>query len=175
MRRWISVACLLLAGLAASACKGTDAINLNETAGDASGAAGTGASGAVDQQAAAAAIAAARVHFAAAIGTSAEALRPLEDGINRRARERKLQIENEGEATLVVSGYFSAVAEEQQTIVIYVWDVTDKAGNRLHRVQGQERISDRSGGWEVVDAQTMTTIGQKTVDELADWLTRGRV
>jgi len=167
------MACLLLAGMAVTASKGTDSINLNQEGPGAS--AGIGTTGVpVDQQAASAAIADARLHFAAAVGTSAEALKPLQDGLNQRARQRGLQIERESDATLLVTSYFSAVAEEQQTIVIYVWDVSDKAGNRLHRIQGQERIAGRSGGWEVVEASTMTSIGSKTIDELAEWLARGR-
>jgi len=187
MRRWISATCLVAVGLALAACSGTDAINLNqqnqgETAtptGDtsAAGAPGAGSTGAgvqVDQQQAAAAIAAARVHFAAAVGTTAEALRPLQDTLNQRARQRGLTIETADQATLVVNGYFSTVAEERQTIVIYVWDVADKSGNRLHRIQGQERVSGTGNGWDAVDEATVTRIGQRTIDELADWLSRGR-
>lgn len=184
MRRWISTTCLVAAGLALAACTGTDAINLNQqnqsetstTAGDAggTGAASTGAGTQVNQQQAAAAIAAARIHFAAAVGTTAEALRPLQDALNQRARERGLTIETADQATLVVNGYFSTVAEERQTIVIYVWDVADKSGNRLHRIQGQERVSGTGDGWNAVDEATVTRIGQRTIDELADWLSRGR-
>ena len=73
-----------------------------------------------------------------------------------------------------MNGYFSTVDEDRQTLVIYVWDVTDKAGNRLHRLQGQERVSGNDSGWQAVDAETMTRIGQKTVDGLLDWLSRSR-
>src|SRR5690606_3370038 len=138
------------------------------------GAGSTSAGTQVDQQQAAAAIAAARIHFAAAVGTTAEALRPLQDSLNQRARERGLTIETADQATLVVNGYFSTVAEERQTIVIYVWDVADKSGNRLHRIQGQERVSGNGDGWDAVDAATVTRIGQRTIDDLADWLSRGR-
>lgn len=179
MRRWVTTICLLVTGLALTACAGTEAINLNQqdlsqqnpgaTAGQMAGA-GTQ----VDQQQAAAAIAEARIHFATAVGTSTEALRPLQDSLNQRARQRGLTIETADKATLVVNGFFSTVAEERQTIVIYVWDVSDKSGNRLHRIQGQEQIGSAGQGWEAVDTATVTRIGQRTIDELADWLSRGR-
>jgi len=55
-----------------------------------------------------------------------------------------------------------------------VWDVTDKAGNRLHRLQGQHRVSNTSGGWEAVDPATIKRIGERTIDELAGWLSRSK-
>lgn len=182
MRQWISTIGPLLAMLALAACSGTDALNLNQ--GSLSdpmgpqaeaGAASTDAANAPgDQQAAAAAIADPRFYFASAVGTSAEALSPLQDALNKRARERGVAIETEADANLVVNGYFSTVAEERQTLVIYVWDISDKSGNRLHRIQGQERVGGAGQGWEAVDSETVATIGRRTVDELADWLSRGR-
>src|SRR5690606_19763894 len=106
MRQWVSTICPLLLVLALAACSGTDAINLDQgsladpmasTADASTGSAGA-ASAAVDQQVAAAAMANARFHFAAAVGTTAEALPPLQDALNKRARERGLSIETEPNA-----------------------------------------------------------------------------
>lgn len=188
MKRLYLTSCLVVASLVLTACSGTEAINLNKENGEAGAETSTApdaAAGTADAamptqstpanpQAAAAAIADARVHFASALGTPAEALSPLQNGLNQRARERGLSIETSDKATLVVNGYFSTVEEDRQTLVIYVWDVTDKAGNRLHRLQGQERVSGNDSGWQAVDAETMTRIGQKTVDGLLDWLSRSR-
>ncbi len=170
MKRLYLTSCLVVASLVLTACSGTEAINLNKENGEAGAETSTApdaAAGTADAamptqstpanpQAAAAAIADARVHFASALGTPAEALSPLQNGLNQRARERGLS------------------DEDRQTLVIYVWDVTDKAGNRLHRLQGQERVSGNDSGWQAVDAETMTRIGQKTVDGLLDWLSRSR-
>lgn len=175
MRQWISAISLLMAGLALAACSGTEAININQTEQTTpTGQVAVAVPAIGDQQASAAAITAARVHFSAAVGTPAEALKPLQDALNQRARERGLTIETADNATLVVNGYFSTVAEERQTIVIYVWDVSDKAGNRLHRIQGQEKATGQGQGWDAVSAETVATIGQKSIDELAGWLARGR-
>lgn len=168
-------ACLILFGLALAACSGSDALDVSQGSQGTTAAGNTSsepASASQDQQTVAAAIAAARVHFASAVGTPAEALKPLQDALNQRARERGLTIETADKATLVVNGYFSTVAEDRGTLIIYVWDVADKAGNRLHRLQGQEKVSNTSGGWEAVDSATLTKIGQRTIDELAAWLAR---
>ncbi|WP_188721455.1 hypothetical protein [Nitratireductor aestuarii] len=173
MRRLRTTACLILSGLVLAACSGSDAIDLSQN-GPGQSSSQTGATGASMSREAAAAIASARVHFAAAVGTPAEALQPLQDGLNERAREIGLSIETAENATLVVNGYFSTVAEDGGTLIIYVWDVTDKAGNRLHRLQGQHRVSNTSGGWEAVDPATIKRIGERTIDELAGWLSRSK-
>jgi len=172
MRHLITTVCLLLCGLAVAACSGSDAINLGQKGqiqsnpqSDAGGSITAGAT--LGQK-----LAETRVHFAAAVGTPAEALPPLEDGLNERARERGLAVETAENATLVVNGYFSTVAEDGGTLIIYVWDVTDKAGNRLHRLQGQHKVSTTSGGWEAVKPETIKRIGERTIDELVDWIGR---
>jgi hypothetical protein len=38
----------------------------------------------------------------------------------------------------MLRGYFSAMTEGKDTTVIYVWDVYDPAGTRLHRINGQQ-------------------------------------
>ena len=58
---------------------------------------------------------------------------PSERGISAR-RQRATPA-----ATHVLKGYFSAMTEGKETTVIYVWDVYDPAGNRLHRIQGQQK------------------------------------
>lgn len=121
----------------------------------------------------AALVAAARVHFAPIIGATVTAVAPFNQQIAARARERKLQIVPAGDAsaTHVMKGYFSAITEGRDTLVIYVWDVVDPAGNRVHRIQGQERAPQDDGeGWAAVPPQTMQAVANRTVDELTAWL-----
>jgi len=54
--------------------------------------------------------------------------------------------------------------------VIYVWDVLDPAGNRLHRIQGQQGASGKGEGWAAVPPATMQAIADQTVDQLMIWL-----
>ena len=69
----------------------------------------------------------------------------------------------------ILKGYFSEVSDGGATTVVYVWDVMGPAGNRLHRIQGQAR-ADGPGGWSAVSAKTMQGIADRTIDELAQWL-----
>jgi hypothetical protein len=115
----------------------------------------------------------ARVQIAPIVGATVEAAGPLSERIAAKARERGLKLAGSGDAstTLVLKGYFSAITEAKTTTVIYVWDVLDPAGNRLHRIQGQQKAPATNGeGWSSVSAPTMQSIADQTVDQLAAWL-----
>jgi L-asparaginase/Glu-tRNA(Gln) amidotransferase subunit D len=118
----------------------------------------------------------ARVQFSPVIGATAEASTPLAARIAARASARGIVLVGTGDtsATLVMKGYFSAISENGETTVIYVWDVVDRAGNRIHRVQGQAKAAG-AGGWPDVRPETMETIADQTVDQLASWLANGQV
>lgn len=117
----------------------------------------------------------ARIQFAPVVGAPAEASTPLAGRLSQRAGARGISLvaAGDGAATHVVKGYFSAISEGGRTTVIYVWDVTDPAGTRVHRIQGQTTAPGSSGGdgWEAVPAATMEAIADETVDRLASWLT----
>ncbi|TYR30447.1 hypothetical protein FY036_17155 [Mesorhizobium microcysteis] len=115
----------------------------------------------------------ARVQFAPVVGASGEASTPLAARLSTRASARGITLVGAGEssATHVMKGYFSAFSDDGQTTVIYVWDVMDPAGTRVHRIQGQASAPSRGGeGWPSVDPSTMETIADRTVDDLATWL-----
>ncbi len=72
----------------------------------------------------------------------------------------------------MLKGYFSAMSEGKDTTVVYVWDVYDPAGNRLHRINGQQKAPSVNGGdsWKGVAPATMQTIANQTIDQFAAWL-----
>ncbi|TKD15799.1 MAG: hypothetical protein E5W98_33445, partial [Mesorhizobium sp.] len=74
--------------------------------------------------------------------------------------------------THVLKGYFSTMSEGKDTTVIYVWDVYDPAGNRLHRINGQQKAPSVNGGegWAAVAPETMQAIADQTIDQFATWL-----
>jgi hypothetical protein len=115
----------------------------------------------------------ARVQFAPAIGVSAEAVPTLAARLRARAGQRGIAVASSTDAstTHVMKGYFSAFTDAGETTVIYVWDVLDPAGNRLHRIQGQQKQPGSNGeGWSTVTSSTMEAIADRTIDELAVWL-----
>lgn len=113
----------------------------------------------------------ARPRFASIVGASPEAVAALAQSLSERADGRGLEIAHsqDDNATHVVKGYFSAISEGDETTVIFVWDVLDGDGNRLHRIQGQQPASGGQG-WSSVNEPTMEAIAERTLDELATWL-----
>jgi hypothetical protein len=114
----------------------------------------------------------ARVQFAPVVGATSQASTPLAARLAARATQRGITLVQSGDssATLVMKGYFSTIADDGRTTVIYVWDVVDPAGTRIHRIQGQATSAAPGEGWSSVDAATMESIADRTVDELASWL-----
>lgn len=114
----------------------------------------------------------ARVRFVPVIGATDDAVAPLSRRLAARAVERGVPLVTAGGATLVVRGYFSAVVDNGETAIVFVWDVVDPAGTRVHRIQGQHK-EPGTGGWTTVGQQTMEAIADRTIDELAAWLDSG--
>lgn len=135
---------------------------------------GTASPSATSNQPRTAAIASAtRVQLAPIVGSTVESVTPLTRRISARARERGVRFtaSTETGATHVMKGYFSVLSEGSRTTVIYVWDVVDPSGARLHRIQGQEVATGSEGeGWAAVPDATMEKIADRTIDELVAWL-----
>ena len=106
------------------------------------------------------------------VGAPDTAMAPLNARLVSRARELGIPLATSPTAEgLTMKGYFSAFTEGAQTTVIYVWDVVDASGNRLTRIQGQERAPRVTGeGWASVEPQVMDRIADQTIDAYASWL-----
>ncbi|AZO44833.1 hypothetical protein EJ076_28895 [Mesorhizobium sp. M7D.F.Ca.US.005.01.1.1] len=120
-----------------------------------------------------------RLQIAPIVGASVEAATPLTAELQTRARQRGITLAGSADqtATHVLKGYFSTMSEGTDTTVIYVWDVYDPAGNRLHRINGQQKApsvksGDSGGGdsWKGVSPATMQSIADQTIDQFAAWL-----
>jgi len=115
----------------------------------------------------------ARVEFAPVVGAPTDKVGPLAARLSARAAQRGIGVAAAGDpnATNVLKGYFSAFTDGGRTTVIYVWDVLDPAGNRLHRIQGQQNVTGSQGnGWNAVTPAAMEAIADRTIDDLAVWL-----
>jgi hypothetical protein len=122
----------------------------------------------------AAALAKTRLQVAPLGGASVEAAAPLTAELQTRARQRGITLAGSTDqtATHVLKGYFSAISEGSDTTVIYVWDIYDPSGNRLHRINGQQKAPSVKGGdgWTAVAPATMQGIADQTIDQFAAWL-----
>lgn len=118
-----------------------------------------------------------RLQIAPIVGASVEAATPLTAELQARAKQRGITLAGSADqtATHVLKGYFSAMSEGKDTTVIYVWDIYDPAGNRLHRINGQQKAPSANGGdsWKGVAPATMQAIADQTIDQFAAWLGGG--
>ncbi len=82
-----------------------------------------------------------KLYIAPIIGAPVSVVTPLTHRINDDARAKGVELagNNGTDAAYVMKGYFSVLSEDNQTTILYVWDVMDASGNRLHRIQGQEK------------------------------------
>ena len=115
-----------------------------------------------------------RLQIAPIVGASVEAATPLTQRLAARAKESGITLAGSANqtATHVLKGYFSTITEGKDTTVIYVWDVYDPAGNRLHRINGQQKAPSAKGaeGWAAVQPATMQAIADQTIAQLTNWL-----
>lgn len=118
-----------------------------------------------------------RLQVAPIVGASVEAAAPLTAELQARARQRGVTLvgSTDQTATHVLKGYFSTMTEGKDTTVIYVWDVYDPSGNRLHRINGQQKAPTvgSAEGWSSVAPATMQAIADQTIDQFTAWLGSG--
>ncbi len=134
------------------------------------------ASSAPEQQAAIAPAAkagpAGSIRFLPIMGAPVEAIRPLSEQLGADARSHGLTIKTaaDGGSQHILKGYFSAFKDGRKTTIVYVWDVLDQAGNRLHRIQGQDSVDTKGADlWSGVPPQTMRDIATKSVGQYLTW------
>jgi hypothetical protein len=115
-----------------------------------------------------------RLRFDPIVGATVDVATPLTERLAQRARARGITLAGNADrsTTHILKGYFSTLTEGGQTTVIYVWDVYDPQGNRLHRINGQQKAPASGGeGWASVPPATMQAIADSTIDQLTSWLT----
>jgi len=112
------------------------------------------------------------IRFLPVIGAPVQAVTPLSRQLGAEARAHGLTIRPSSDAASehILKGYFSAFADEGKVTVVYVWDVLDSTGTRLHRMQGQEKVPAKGEDpWAAVPASTMADIAAKTIQDYLAW------
>ena len=112
------------------------------------------------------------IRFLPIIGAPVQAVTPLSRQLGAEARAKGLTIRasTDNSAENILKGYFSAFADGAKVNIVYVWDVLDASGARLHRLQGQETIAARgSDPWAAVTDTTMQQIAAKTLNDYLAW------
>ena len=112
------------------------------------------------------------IRFLPIIGAPVQAITPLSKELGASARGNGLTIKGSDDQTAeyVLKGYLSAFDDGGKTKVVYVWDVLDNSGARLHRIQGQQTVDGGgSDAWARVTEDTMRQIGVETIAEYMKW------
>lgn len=112
-----------------------------------------------------------KLFIAPIIGAPLEVVTPLSLRFDTIVKTQSIPLATnmETDADYILKGYFSNLIENNQTTVLYVWDVMDKQGNRVHRLQGQEKVSGKNG-WAAVPATTMSKIADDTLTDYFRWV-----
>ncbi len=112
------------------------------------------------------------IRFLPIIGAPVQAVTPLSKQLGAEARANGLTIKGAADPTSqhILKGYFSAFKDGDKTTVVYVWDVLDNSGNRLHRIQGQDTVPGTAQDlWSAVPAGTMQGIATKSIGAYLSW------
>ncbi|WCK01414.1 hypothetical protein [Agrobacterium tumefaciens] len=112
------------------------------------------------------------IRFLPIIGAPVQAVTPLSRQLGAEARAKGLTIRasNDNSAENILKGYFSAFADGSKVNIVYVWDVLDANGVRLHRLQGQETVAAKgSDPWAAATDTLMQDIAAKTLNDYTSW------
>ncbi len=72
-----------------------------------------------------------------------------------------------------VKGYFSALNDGNGTLLVYVWDITDGTGKRLHRINGRERTgTTRTDPWQAITDAEIQRVAQTTTARIKTWVAK---
>ncbi|MCR9124305.1 MAG: hypothetical protein NXH91_18755 [Phyllobacteriaceae bacterium] len=118
---------------------------------------------------------AARVHFAPIVGAPVDRVAALSRRLSASGAQNNIRILPSASSGVdhEIRGYFSALSENGQTTVIHVWDVFTPSGQRVHRIQGQERVPGTNADpWQAVPASAMERIADTMLSDYNAW--RGR-
>lgn len=112
------------------------------------------------------------IRFLPIIGAPVEAVTPLSRQLAVAARSSGLTIRPSGDVNTphILKGYFSALADDGKVTIVYVWDVLDNAGERLHRMQGQETLPAKGDDpWAAIPPSVMQAVADKTISGYLAW------
>lgn len=118
----------------------------------------------------------AKFSFAPVTGAPASVLANLSSRLGSEAFAQQIVLVPSGDAsaTYVVKGYLSAVGDPSGTILVYVWDVFDTSGKRVHRISGQETSASGSQDpWAGVSPDTISNVARRTIAALVSWTNGG--
>lgn len=115
------------------------------------------------------------LQIAPIVGAPEETVLPLIQRINAIAQSSGIPMSANGEPApdLILKGYFSNLSEDKDIHVLYVWDIMDSSGRRVHRLRGEVKsinTLNQREDWSIITAQMMQNIADKTMKDYSDWI-----
>ncbi len=112
------------------------------------------------------------IAFAPVIGAPSKISSKLNKLLKEAAEQKSVPVVSTRQADYTIRGYLVAQTNPKGTKLSYIWDVSDKAGKRAKRFQGDDLIEGKKGGdpWSAVDDEVMKRLADKTVTDLQTWL-----
>ncbi len=114
----------------------------------------------------------AKFAFAPVTGAPATVLTNISAQLGREAFAQQITLvpTDDPAASYIIKGYLSAIGDASGTILVYVWDVFDRSGRRVHRISGQETAPGAARDpWAGVDNATTTDVARQTISALVAW------
>ncbi|HSO46805.1 MAG TPA: hypothetical protein VLQ68_02635 [Rhizobiaceae bacterium] len=114
------------------------------------------------------------VSFLPVTGAPQSAVTSLATSMRQAAKNEKVPVvvSIEQGAKFQIKGYFSALNDGNGTILVYVWDVLDSSGARVHRISGQERSGGSTGDpWVGIKPDVYTRVADITMSSLRTLMT----
>lgn len=112
------------------------------------------------------------VYFAPVVGAPVISVTALSSRLSAAAPINGIKLESSASVSInhEIRGYFSALPESGTITVIHVWDIFTPQGQRVHRIQGEEKIiGAASDPWAAVPAATMEKIADSVLSQYATW------
>ncbi|MEO0327369.1 MAG: hypothetical protein AAF217_02095 [Pseudomonadota bacterium] len=106
-------------------------------------------------------------------GAPQSAVASLSKSLKSSAESRGLALipSNQTGAAYQVKGYFSALNDGSGTLLIYIWDVIDGSGKRVHRINGQERsAASKTNPWLAITNTELNRVADTTAARLKTWI-----
>lgn len=122
-----------------------------------------------------AAIQLAKLAIAPPIGAPENVALDLQSQLGSAIERNKVTVAKgpNAKAEYTVRGYVVAAREKAGSKISYIWDVTDQADKKVHRITGEEIAAAPAAGkdpWSSVTPQIVQTIADKTAAQIASWL-----
>jgi hypothetical protein len=114
----------------------------------------------------------AKFSFAPVTGAPISVLNSISQQLGREAYAQHITLVPAGDASAnyVIKGYLSAVGDPSGSVLVYVWDIFDANGTRVHRISGQETTANGAADpWAGVGSDATANVARQTIGAIVAW------